>query len=286
MTWRCTWCGKPHEENDPPCDSCGHNTFEKAVARDESGATARETEPKIDPETGTVDTGTQYLWICADCGRQHMRNNPPCSRCGSHNLEQTEQNYEDIERELETPSWLEVAKPYLPIVVVIGIAAVLFATGVIPLSVLPGLGAPSPPDAPGNGTAEAGIDLEATEDLVYDRLEDERSADASRIDDDGLAAYAEYVNRASVASRYDDENSRRVEPSDFGVDCERTGSLLALESGLGESSDEEELAANVADALLDSDGIPATEPGFEREGVDIHVGPNPDETVYVFYATC
>lgn len=278
MKWRCTWCGKPHEENDPPCDNCGHNAFEKAIVRDESaadGETAAETE--IDPETGTVDTGTQYLWICADCGRQHMRNNPPCSRCGSHDLEKTEQNYDDVQRELETPSWLEVAKPYLPVFAVIGIVLLLFATGIVPLSVLPGVGPPSPPDAPGNGSQAAGIDLEAAETEIHERLADERSAD--------LAAYAEYQNRVLVANEYDDAGYSRAELADFGVDCptDPIAVSFALENGIDEYADERALADAVAERILAIDAEMNTS-AVAIEGLDLHVAP--DDTVVVVYAAC
>ena len=78
MEWRCEWCGKPHEENDPPCDNCGHGTFERAVA-------------PVAPE----GEGGPTVWICTECGKDHPRNNPPCSRCGAMTLEQREQTYEE-----------------------------------------------------------------------------------------------------------------------------------------------------------------------------------------------
>ncbi|MXV64354.1 hypothetical protein GS429_20240 [Natronorubrum sp. JWXQ-INN-674] len=277
MKWRCTWCGKPHEENDPPCDNCGHNKFEKAIVREGEG----EQEPGTGDDTaaGTVDTGTQYMWVCDDCGRQHMRNNPPCSRCGSHDLEKIEQRYDDIDRELETPSWFEVAKPYTPIFVVIGLVVALFATGIIPLSVLPGLGEPSPPDAPGEGTEAAGIDLEATESAVHDRLEAER--DVSRTYDDGLAAYAEYLNRALIAIEYEDADPEGVEPGDFGVDCqdELLHGQLPVTLTITDYDDEGALADDVVDSLRESTG--GSE--FGGEGLDLHVV---DGSVYVFYAAC
>ncbi|QFU83780.1 hypothetical protein [Natronorubrum aibiense] len=274
MKWRCTWCGKPHAENDPPCENCGHNTFEKAVVREGD-------EPTV-PRTETVDTGTTYVWQCPNCGRQHVKNNPPCSRCGNPDLEKTEQAYDDVDRDLETPSWLEVARPYAPILLVFGVVVALFATGIIPLSIIPGLGAPSPPDAPGEGTQAAGIDLEATEREVHDRLEANRSGDASRTYDDDLAAYAEYMNRAFVAIEYEESRPEPVEPSDFGVDCRGepyAGQLPAGTLSIADYDDEAALADDVAAALRDS-----TDDGdYDREGLDLHVA---DGTVYVFYATC
>ncbi|WP_425504375.1 hypothetical protein [Salinilacihabitans rarus] len=122
MTWRCTWCGKAHAENDPPCDACGHNVFEPAEA---------------DPSSRTVDTGPQYVWVCSDCGRQHVKNNPPCSRCGGHDLEKTAFDATAASEDLVAPGWVEVAKPYLPILVAVGLALVLVATGAVSLPGLP-----------------------------------------------------------------------------------------------------------------------------------------------------
>ncbi|MFC7058003.1 hypothetical protein [Halovenus salina] len=70
MEWRCEWCGKPHEEDDPPCDNCGHGQFEKAVVR----------------QTDLSEEGSQeatIVWVCPDCGREHPKHAPPCSRCGN-----------------------------------------------------------------------------------------------------------------------------------------------------------------------------------------------------------
>ena len=275
MKWRCTWCGKPHEENDPPCDNCGHNKFEEAVVRDESGGAG---------ETGTVDTGTQYLWICADCGRQHMRNNPPCSRCGSHDLEKTEQDYEDVERELETPSWFEVAKPYLPAFAVIGIVALLFATGIVPPSILPGIGPPPMPDAPGNASEASGIDLEAAEAEIHERLQNERNADARREYDDALAAAAEYRNRELVAVQYADAERSRVSLDDFGAECttDLAGARPTLETDVDEFDDKSDLATEAA-ASIAAEEPAALEAGYAGDGIDVHVV---DGTVYVAYLTC
>lgn len=279
MKWRCTWCGKPHAENDPPCDNCGHNVFEKAIVRegvDESAASSSETAG-----TGTVDTGTTYVWRCQNCGRDHVRNNPPCARCGSHDLEKTEQTYDDVDRELETSSWLELARPYAPIVAVFVLIVALFATGIIPLSIIPGVGAPSPPDAPGEGAEAAGIDLEETELAVHDRLEADR--ETGRTYDDGLAAYAEYYNRALVAIEYSDADPDPVEPSEFDVDC---GGDVATERALvGRSIEEYDDGADLADAVAQTlrSTDSATDAGFDIEGMDLHVV---DGSVYLFYAAC
>ncbi len=286
MKWRCTWCGKPHAENDPPCDNCGHNTFEKAVVqadetREGHGAAAGDDTDGEPISSGTVDTGPAYVWACTNCGREHVRNSPPCSRCGNPDLEKIEQTYEGLERDLETSSWLAVAKPYLPILAVIGIVIALFATGIIPPSILPGIGPPSPPDAPGEGAEAAGIDLEATERAVHDRLEADRNQSESRTYDDGLADYAEYMNRAFVVIEYEESRPEPVEASDFGTDCQRepyAGRLPGTLS-IADYDDEAALADDVATALSEETG----DSDFDREGLDLHVV---DGSVYVFYAAC
>ncbi|ELZ17587.1 hypothetical protein [Natrinema limicola] len=286
MKWRCTWCGKPHAENDPPCDNCGHNTFEKAVVRaDETregqGAAAGDDTDGEPIPSGTVDTGPDYVWACTNCGREHVRNSPPCSRCGNPDLEKVEQTYEGLERDLETSSWLAVAKPYLPVLAVIGIVIALFATGIIPPSILPGIGPPSPPDAPGEGSEAAGIDLEATERAVHDRLEADRNQSESRTYDAGLADYAEYMNRAFVVVEYEESRPEPVEASDFGTNCQRepyAGRLPGTLS-IADYDDEAALADDVVTALSEETG----DSDFDREGLDLHVV---DGSVYVFYAAC
>ncbi|SDR42025.1 zinc-ribbon domain-containing protein [Natronobacterium texcoconense] len=274
MKWRCTWCGKPHEENDPPCDNCGHNKFEEAIVRESDDTAA----------SRTVDTGTTYVWKCPNCGREHVKNNPPCSRCGNPDLEKTEQTYDDVDQELDTPGWLEVAKPYLPVFAVVGIVFLLFATGIIPASILPGIGTPTPPDAPGNGSAVAGIDLEDTEEVVHERLEAER--DDPRSLDAGLAAFAEYQNRALIAIEYDDADPDGVPLSEFDVDCtaEPEAGQVAVPDAGEQYTDEAALGDAVAERLLASDvGDEIIGGSATIEGVDLH---QVDGTVYVVYATC
>ncbi|MFD1564905.1 hypothetical protein ACFR99_15310 [Haloarchaeobius amylolyticus] len=293
MKWRCTWCGKPHAENDPPCDNCGHNTFEKAVVRaDENREGQHSAVASGDPDgepvpSGTVDTGPDYVWACTNCGREHVRNTPPCSRCGNPDLEKVEQTYEGLERDLETPSWLAVAKPYLPVLAVIALVIALFVTGIVPPSVLPGIGPPSPPDAPGEGAEASGIDLAATAELVHDRLEADRTSSDSRAYDDGLAAYAEYQNRRLVAIEFEEREPGGVDADEFDHGCGEAsvvGAPVTLpNSSIGEYEDESALADAIAGELGSRYGEDM-QTGYDAEGIDVHVAPNGD--VYAFYAAC
>lgn len=273
MIWRCTRCGRAHDERDPPCETCGNETFERVESA----------------EGGTVDTAPVYVWRCPNCGREHVKNTPPCSRCGEPRLEKREQTYDDVASDLEVPGWLAVAKPYAPVIVVLVVVAGLFATGVVPLSALPGLGTPSPPEAPGEGQQAAGVDLEAAEGEVHDRLEVERgSVDApSRTVDGGLAAFAEYRNRQLVAAHYDEEAA--PQPPDLGEfdpACSGGATPAPLRSDPGaieEFADEGALAGFVANALLEDHRSAALE-GGSAEGIDVHVGD--DGTVFVYYVAC
>ncbi|SEQ25271.1 hypothetical protein [Natrinema salaciae] len=287
MKWRCTRCGKPHAANDPPCDECGHNAFEKAIVRaDETDVESGGDSDGEPIPSGTVETGPEYIWACTNCGREHVRNTPPCSRCGNPDLEKVEQTYEGLESDLETPSWFEVAKPYLPIFAGIAVVIALFATGIVSLSVLPGLGPPEPPDAPGDGSEAAGIDLEATEGEIHDRLEAEREPSESRTYDDGLAAYAEYENRMRVAVEFGEREPDGADPDEFDHGCGDASVVGApatlTDASIGEYANESALADAVVNKL-DSLYGDEMRTGYDAEGVDVHVA-NGD--VFVSYAAC
>ncbi len=284
MTWRCAWCDEPHDSNDPPCDSCGYNSFNR-VEGDDS-------------DDGTVETAPTYVWACTNCGREHMRNSPPCARCGNHTLEKTRQTFEDVDTDLEVPSWLEVAKPYSPVIVVLVLVVALFATGTVPLSALPGVGT----DLPGEDTEAEGIDLEETALVVHEELNDEREAageaetdvedeeigDEALVYDEGLEEFATAENQRLVIDAYtDDDGGERADPTEFDLTCEQEprGYQIIVGSSIEEYETESELAGDIADELLETmeaQGIDHAE--FESEGIDVHVGP--DESVLVLYTAC
>ena len=81
MEWRCEWCGKPHDEDDPPCDNCGHGSFERAVVRR--------------TDLGGEDSDTTTVWVCTACGREHTKHAPPCSRCNNADLERREKRVDE-----------------------------------------------------------------------------------------------------------------------------------------------------------------------------------------------
>lgn len=274
MKWRCAWCGKQHESNDPPCTTCGHGTFEEAAV-------------PAEPHE-TVDTGTQYTWNCTNCGRQHVKNNPPCARCGGHDLERAEMTYEDVDADLAAPGWLEVARPYAPVIAVLVLAGILFGTGIVSPSILPGIGPPTPPDAPGASDEAAGFDLEELETDAHERLEAEREAagTGTRPPDAGLAGIAEYRNRQDVVTVSGGQRPPDPDPAEFDLSCtaevrvERVGPLPeSIESYRSASA----LADAVSRAIVSESGERATAPSLSGEGIDVHVY---ESAVYVQYATC
>ena len=276
MTWRCTWCGRVHdrENEEPPasCATCGRDSFE--AVDDESAAE-------------TVETGTQFVWVCPNCGRDHVKNNPPCSRCLNPTLERAEPDHADLEADLDVPSWLEVMKPYAPVLVVAVVIVALFATGIIPASILPGIGT----DVPGEADSSNGIDHATVEAAVHDQLNAHRSSidEPERGYDDGVAAYAEAQNQRLVIERYTDREPSQPDPSQFDTGCIETlqwGPIHPLEEAIeGDEYDSETaLAEDIAAALLESPFAETVETGAEREGLDVHVGPDGD--LSVVYATC
>ena len=170
MKWRCEFCGKPHEEDDPPCDNCGHSGFEKAVV------------PRTDLAEGEREPA--LVWVCAECGREHPKNTPPCSRCGAATLEKQRQAIDETEltapgyRDLLTPGYVLAA-----LLAVLGTIVLVFAiTGGVAVPGT-GLGAGGASGSggdglavngpvPGNATSVGGTQLRAVEQAYLDALGD------------------------------------------------------------------------------------------------------------------
>lgn len=120
MDWRCTNCGTTHPRNNPPCHECGGMEYDQIVVRLEwecdscgepvhsphetcrncgadefsripepdAGPAPLDDEVRVTPDSSTnQQLHDDIVWKCADCGKQHMRNSPPCSRCGGTQLE-------------------------------------------------------------------------------------------------------------------------------------------------------------------------------------------------------
>lgn len=122
MDWRCTNCGTTHPRNNPPCHECGGMEYDQMVVRLEwecdscgeptdsphepcpncggeefscisdtnSGPAPLDDEVRVKPDAASEQDQQLHdniVWECTDCGKQHMRNSPPCNRCGGTQLE-------------------------------------------------------------------------------------------------------------------------------------------------------------------------------------------------------
>jgi len=263
MEWRCEWCGKPHAENDPPCDNCGHGSFEEAVV----------------PAAAEGPAGNSTtVWVCTACGREHPKHAPPCSRCGNRDLERREITVTDDE--LSVPSYRDLLTPRYVAGVVLALAlAVVLVLGLAGIVDLPGLdsGVPEVADVPGNATHASGVSLAAVESAYVERASAIRAdAGMTRLEpDDRLTAVATYYNQRRVKAALadgsvppDDELAERV-----GDRCESghyEAYSVAVPAGI-ESG--QTIGERLADRAFENRRVrfPA-ERGLT--GVDVHAFPN------------
>ena len=267
MTWRCTWCGLEYESDDPPCDTCGRERFER-----------------LDDESGSAFEAESFVWVCENCGREHVKNPKICSGCSHPTLEKRAVGDGDLSPELSTPGYLSAGWPYLLGAVAVVAVVALALVGVIPV---PGLGGPpAPPEAPGESAQAAGLDLRTVEDELRGEFAAERGSQRGR--DDGLSALATYAVRHDVAAEYDPDYGGELPPvREFDPDCrtELGGDVAELSVNPANFEGEAALAAAMADDLLER-------PGFETlatreagaEAVAVHV--TPEDTVAVAYVVC
>lgn len=271
MKWRCAWCGREYDSEDPPCETCGHETFEP-----------------VSPDTASTFESGPLVWVCTDCGREHVKRSPPCSRCGGHSLEKRESDATDLD-DVSSPGYLAVGKPYLAGIVVVLALVALVVTGVIPF---PGIGGPpAPPEAPGESDRSGGLDLGTVERELHDRFETEREsagAPERELGGDGTGAYIEYRTRHRVAETYDSAyDGSMPEAGAFDLRCGSQPRLGVTTSSVDVESfaDESAFADALAEELLATESFrEAVLSEAESEGLTVHVGP--DGTVFVGYMAC
>ncbi len=327
MEWRCEWCGKPHEEDDPPCDNCGHGSFERAVVRrtdlgDGPGAdtttvwectecgrehpknappcsrcnnpTLERQQKRVDESnlterpgssaTGTVEADTTTVWVCTECGREHPKNAPPCSRCNNPTLERQQKQIADSEltapgyRELLTPRYVAAFGVVLALVCVFALGT----TGIVDVPGFPDDSVPEVDGVPGNETTAAGVSLAAVEQGYLDAVADRRA-------DEGVGTLDRRSRLDEIARYY---NQRRVKSAagaggatdiDLGAvlpgDCSEFG-VRTLSGPLGDGNPGETGARLVA-AIGEDD--PQLFGELSLTGVDAHgVG----DTLYLTQAFC
>ncbi|SDJ20323.1 hypothetical protein SAMN05216226_101115 [Halovenus aranensis] len=263
MEWRCEWCGKPHDEDDPPCDNCGHGQFEKAVVR----------------QTDLADEGNQeatIVWACTDCGREHPKHAPPCSRCGNPTLEKQRQHVDQAE--LSAPGYLDLVTPryILALGVTLAVASVV-VLGLVGVLDVPGFdqgGVPGVDDVPGNATATGGVALADVEAAYVAALNEELDrADGPQLDrSDHLDEVSTFYNQRLVKTLLADGNlpeDQRV--SDLlGEECRRGTPITFSDEQVTVDGSETapELGQTLATAVVEA--------GFEPVrsatvvGVDVH----------------
>jgi len=278
MEWRCEWCGKPHEENDPPCDNCGHGKFEKAVVRQ--------------TDLGDGESDPALVWVCTECGREHPKNSPPCSRCGNISLEQRRQEID--EAELSAPGYLDLLTPqYLAAVgvaLVLGVVFVLGVTGVVDVPGFGSSGVPAVENVPGNATHSGAVSLAAVEDGFTADLNDRLAAAGEESQRNGdLDAVARYLNQQSVRAEFGSDTERRVDDSVREVASEACGQTqpsavgpVVLEQDSGATPSATSLGEGLAEEFLGTVGSPAVVDG--QLGVDVHEAP--DGSIWLLVVTC
>lgn len=266
MEWRCEWCGKPHEENDPPCDNCGHGSFERAVV------------PTKDISDGEQEAA--LVWVCTECGREHPKHSPPCSRCGNHDLEQSRLTLDDST--IGSPSYWDLASRTY----VLAAAVIVILAGVVVLGLAGGVSIPGLSDGgvPGDSSQINGASLDEAEAAYLAALDRERRArdtepfERSEELDEAAAAVteewvlAEYENEAIDEARIDQALSGICSsppaPEVFVVPDDRVG--------------EDPGAAMIDYRLADADGAVFTT--GDRIGIDTHAGP--DGKLFVSVVVC
>lgn len=116
-------------------------------------------------------------WRCTNCGHGVPKNNPPCDRCGSMELERVEVRESDFAEEVRGPSTVELLRDHwlsvgggLLVILVVAVAA-LASAGVFVLSDPVGLGyrfgAVDPVQPDDNGTLTA-AELHGRVDAAYE----------------------------------------------------------------------------------------------------------------------
>jgi len=265
MQWRCEWCGKPHDENDPPCDNCGHGTFEEAVVQ--------QTDLADDGQDGQ---DSMMVWVCSACGREHPKHSPPCSRCGNANLER--QSVEIDDAELSSPGYLDLATPkylaVLGVTLVIAAVVVLGFAGVIDLPGFGNSGVPDVENVPGNATTAGTISLAETEVEFLETLNDRRTEQNSNSlqRSDHLDDVARFYNQRWVKSVYGDGTTPDVRDL-LEDDCSSQPVLNRFQVPETGYQNTDKPGVSVAELRLVQSGDLA-QIAADTTGIDMHVGPD------------
>ncbi len=320
MEWRCDWCGKPHEEDDPPCDNCGHGSFERAVvprpdlAADVSNpdtttvwvctncgrehpkhsppcsrcnnAQLERQEKRIDEsnltampgkdEYETVSAESTTVWVCTECGREHPKHSPPCSRCGNAQLEPETKRVDDAE--LAVPSYLDLLTPkYLAALGVTTLLVVVFILGFTGMADVPGFPNDSfdgPDDVPGNAIEADGLSLADVEAAYLERLNDRRADNGvdSLTRTTGLDEIATAENQWTVVAALGetDNSDRDALLSALDSECGSQPSVLSVEEALPTDPTSDAVGQLLFDSVTIDDSVLVSDE-VTQTGIDTHV---------------
>lgn len=281
MSWRCEWCGELQDTDDPPCQNCGHDTFEEAPTQ--------EAEADADGPT----------FACLNCGHEHQEDDPPCDRCGGSTFQRRtgapeEQPLAGIKAGLAGVLKTKHLAGYGAVALLLMLVIVGAVSGVT----LPGFAAETPEgpppiaDPPGSGETIGTLSVAGVEETYLEVYNVRRSGVGGgtvtrNATSDEAAAY---YNKGRVDARYTNANP----PTEGGVarfplQCDRP-QVVSYEvaydrtpGSVDRYKNETAMATALVDAYIErGNRIRSAEVG--TMGLDIHVGP--DGRVFVTYVLC
>jgi hypothetical protein len=271
MKWLCDRCGHPHDNNTPPCNECGHNTFIKEVERKE-------------PEDDQPATTTQ--WVCPECGREHPKHSPPCSRCAHPSLKRETIQLDDSD--LSAPSYRELVGLRHLVAAVIAVALVgvlgLAAAGAISIPGFAGGSGgsgdvPTVQNVPGNATTFEGVALADVEASYVAVVNDNRTEDGlpELQRTDRLDELATFANQRRVKQQEGDGPVPSRGLRSLGDDSCRFRTVIWFRTVSGSliganNETASEAGRRIARSRFEQAGPLLT--GVEHLGVDVHVGPS------------
>jgi ribosomal protein L32 len=98
LEWECESCGEAVESPHESCPNCGGTDFSRLRDLD-AEPDPLDDEVRVSPSTEPQQLDDNIVWECANCGKRHMRNSPPCNSCGNAHLEKVSIDL-DEEREI------------------------------------------------------------------------------------------------------------------------------------------------------------------------------------------
>lgn len=148
----CPHCGEETLGDGDYCSHCG----EKLVAPTGSGGSSfSDGSPPVEVKDDTDEIGetADVSWRCVDCGREHVRNNPPCNNCGGMDFQTIDNNTATSSRTADESSVTSSTEELMPspsrggqilawlalISGVVGLVAIAIVAG--PLAIIIGLAA-------------------------------------------------------------------------------------------------------------------------------------------------